>query len=381
MARRLVSMGHEVNLVTSNRDIIDKRNTDWYQTNESGIIVHWLPVAYSNYFGFYQRMQAFMRFAYKAACKATFLEGDIIFATSTPLTIALPAIFAARRKKVPMVFEVRDLWPALPIAVGALKSKSLIMMANWLEMLAYRHASRIVALSPGMRDGIINTGYPADRVHVIPNGSDLDLFCVDSTIGNAFRQKYDWLQDRPLVVYTGALGRINDVSYLVKLAAVVKSEDPNIRFLVVGDGQEKKIILNLAQEMGVLNVNFFIMDRVPKEGVPAILSAADIATSLVLDIKAIWDNSANKFFDALASGKPIAINYGGWQADIIQDNNVGVVLDAHDMHLAKNTLLGTLRDETWLKQAGRNARQVALDRFERGKLAQELEQVLIKTLY
>jgi glycosyltransferase involved in cell wall biosynthesis len=130
-----------------------------------------------------------------------------------------------------MVFEVRDLWPELPIAVGALKSPLSIMAARRLERFAYDHACRIIALSPGMKEGIVRTGYPSDRVTVIPNSCDFDLFDVGPEPGRAFRARHAWLQDRPLVVYTGTLGEINKVEYLAQLAASVATRDPLVAAL------------------------------------------------------------------------------------------------------------------------------------------------------
>lgn len=124
MARRMVAAGHEVHMVTSYREQGECRK-GWCQTEESDIQVHWYPVPYSNYMGFVERIKAFFAFAVAARKKIVEIDGDIIFATSTPLTIALPAVFAARKKKIPMVFEVRDLWPEMPIAVGALRNPML----------------------------------------------------------------------------------------------------------------------------------------------------------------------------------------------------------------------------------------------------------------
>lgn len=374
MARRLFSMGHEVNMVTTWREPTNKKN--WFITKEAGIQVHWFRIPYSNKMGFWQRIKAFIHFAYAAALKAASLDGDIVFATSTPLTIALPAVYASRRKKIPMVFEVRDLWPALPIAIGALKNCILIRAALWLERFAYRNSAQVIALSPGMRNGVVKTGYPEERVHVIPNSADMKLFDLPDDVGILFRKRYDWLQDRPLVVYAGTLGRINGVSYLVELAAMVKEFAPDIRFLVVGDGREHELIHSLAKAKGVLNVNFFLLGLLPKREMPAVLSAATVATSIVVDIKAIWDNSANKFFDALASGTPIVINYEGWQADIIRETGAGIVLPPKDITEAAQLLISAIRDKKWLNDASAAALKLAQTRFDRNELARQLEAVL-----
>ncbi|WP_018880505.1 glycosyltransferase [Thioalkalivibrio sp. ALE30] len=163
MARRLVAMGHEVNMVTSWREEGSER--DWYETDEAGIRVHWLPVPYSNQMSYRERIQAFFRFAWKASRKAASLPADVVFATSTPLTIALPGAYAARRQKVPMVFEVRDLWPELPIAMGALNNPVLRWGAHKLEGFAYSRAQAVVGLPLGVQDWVERSGLmpPAPR--------------------------------------------------------------------------------------------------------------------------------------------------------------------------------------------------------------------------
>lgn len=379
MARRLVQYGHEVHIITSYRQS-DGIKKAWFVTDEDGIQVHWLSIPYSNKMGYGERIQAFLRFAWNATIKASLLKADLVFATSTPLTIALPAVYASKRQKIPMVFEVRDLWPELPIAVGALKNPILIKAAKWLEHFAYNNSKRIIALSPGMKDGIVKTGYPADMVEVIPNSCDLELFDVDSDLGKQLRQKNEWLEDRPLVIYTGTIGIINGVDYLARLACAVREIDKDIRFLVIGEGKGEYKLKEEAERLGVLNKNFFIMPSKPKQEIPGWLSAADMATSLFLDIEAMWSNSANKFFDALAAGKPIAINYQGWQADLINEAGVGLVLNPNDVYVSAKELVEKINDRNWLISAGSAAKQLAIERFDRNTLAKELEAFLIKAI-
>ncbi|WP_265734406.1 glycosyltransferase [Tamilnaduibacter salinus] len=121
MALRLVRKGHEVHVVTSSTDLTSDSDK-WFVETIDGITVHWLPVAYSNSMGFVRRLLAFSEFARKAGRYASKLEADVVFATSTPLTIAIPGIKASKALNAPMVFEVRDLWPDIPIALGVLKS-------------------------------------------------------------------------------------------------------------------------------------------------------------------------------------------------------------------------------------------------------------------
>ena len=383
MARRLVARGHEVHMVTAdcetsvgrigNPSYVRRR---WYRTEEAGIQVHWIPLPYSNRMSYKRRLRTFLEFAWLAARKAVTLPGDVVYASSSPLTIALAGVRAARSKSIPMVFEVADLWPDTPIAVGALKSRPAIAAARWLERFAYRNAARVVAFSPDMKKGIQAAGCPAEKVTVIYNGCDLRLFQVPESAGHDFRSRYGWLGNRPLVVYTGTLGVVNGVDYLARLAAAVRRRDPEIRFLVMGDGCRKDEVRRAARECGVLDRNFFMLPPVPKTELPAVLSAADLATSTVIDRKALWANSASKVYDAMAASRPVAVNHGGWLAKLIRESHCGLVLDARDFERAGAELVAAVGNRRGLAAAGAAARRVGEDRFDRGKLSRRLESVL-----
>ncbi len=376
MARRLVQFGHEVHMVTSERECSDAGAGEWFETDEAGIHVHWCRIPYSNHLAFHSRMRAFHQFAWRASLKAANLRGDVIFASSPPLTTALPAVFASKRRGIPMVFEVRDLWPQMPIAMGALRNPGSIAASRWLERFAYGNSSRIVALSPGIKAGVVATGYPEEHVRVIPNSCDFNLFNVGSEPGRQFRQRHAWLVDRPLVVYTGTLGLMNGVDYLARLAAAVRIVDPDVRFLIAGAGKNEANVRRVAERLGVLDRSFFMIGSIPKAEVPALLSAADLATSVFVDVRENWSNSANKFFDALAAGTPIAINYGGWQAEMIDEIKCGLVLDVHDVERAADHVVTALRDRDWLANAGAAAQRLGRERFDRDHLAAQLDHIL-----
>src|SRR4051794_33099958 len=195
-ARRFVERGHSVRMVTAG----DHRNT------VEGIEVVGVRGAYSDYMRATAmpnlgRMAAFARFG--AAATVAALRGprpDVIYATSPPLTIAAPALAAAARWRAPLVFEVRDLWPEAPIQMGALSNSRLQRQARALERQAYRRARRVIALSPGIRDGVIASGVAPGKVVLVPNASDLNLFRPAPP------------PDRFLVSYFGTMGEANDLS-------------------------------------------------------------------------------------------------------------------------------------------------------------------------
>jgi glycosyltransferase involved in cell wall biosynthesis len=170
------------------------------------------------------------------------------------------------------------------------------------------------------------------------------------------------------------------VAYLAELAAETLAIQPEVRFLVVGGGKQESLVRERARELGILDRNFFMMNQVPKSEMPRILSAASVATSLFIDLPPMWANSANKFFDALAAGRPVAINHEGWLADLIRERSLGLVLDPRNHRKAAESLLNFLNGPS-AREASKNAvRQVARELFDRDVLAGRLERVLTEAV-
>jgi len=376
MARRLVQHGHEVDLLTSDQRCAEVGDL-WRQTDESGIRVHWTSMPYDNRMTIRERLQAFTAFASRASRKVLEFRPDVVFATSTPLTIAIPGIVAQRRFGVPMVFEVRDVWPAVPIALGALRNPLARRAALELERQAYRHATRIVALAPGMKAHVVATGVPAERVDVIPNGCDLDIFTYDARAGQQVRAAHPWLSDRPLVLFTGTLGAANGLEHLVRVAAVLRDTAPQVCFVVIGDGRQREPLIALARELGILDVNLFVLGKMPKREVARWVSAADITTAYFSGPPILWKDAVqNKFFDSLAAGKPVASNHSGWQSQLALDAGCGLVMDPDDVQCAARQLGEVVLDRDWLARAGAAARRLGETRFSRDMLGGLLEGTL-----
>jgi glycosyltransferase involved in cell wall biosynthesis len=375
-ARRLVERGHEVHVVTT--DITEgKRELGWRETDDDGVHVHWFSVPYANTMSYARRLRAFAEFMALATVKATRIKADLVFATSTPLTVAVPGVLASKLSRSPFVFEVRDLWPEVPIKMGALRNPVARRLAGGLANFAYRNASEVIALSPGMAAGV-TARRPGTRTTMIPNAADIAMFDVAPEAVQRFRAQHEWLGDRPLIVYTGALGAVNGVEYLVRAARRMRDLDPDVQVLIVGHGKEWESTKQLAAGEGLLDHSVHMWEKVPKADLPVILGAATMSTSFVRPIRALWDNSANKFFDALAASRPIAVNYGGWQADLLTETGAGLVLDPYDADAAGVLLAGHVRDELWLKQAREAAHRLAVEQFSRDLLFERFEAVLTR---
>jgi glycosyltransferase involved in cell wall biosynthesis len=382
LSRRLVRDGWHVVMVTRRKP--QSTLDAWQQYLEKELAdcsgrfeLRLVGAAYGNEMSFKRRILAFLQFALKSSW-VVLKERDVslVFATSTPLTIALPAILRKWIWGTKFVFEVRDLWPEMPIAVGALKSPIARGLARFLERLTYSQASQVIGLSPGMCEGIVSAGKPARLVHEVPNSSDLDRFDVPASLGEEFRAQHPEIGDRPLVTYAGTFGLVNKVGYLVRVASEMKRIAPEVCFLTVGGGAEFESVKLLAQELGVWEENYFQWPSLKKEQMPALFSAADVSAVLFAPIKEMEKNSSNKFFDSLAAGRPVALNYGGWMKDLVEASGAGVYLDAFDHKVAAHSLAELLSDPARLKSSSEAAQQLARQKFDRELLYRKLREVL-----
>lgn len=383
MAKRFIANGHQVTFVTSSAFFskVFTFEKGWNELEIEGIKLFVLHLPYSNKDSYLNRITKFINFCVRSSLKCLSLKADVVLATSTPLTIAIPGVLFSKVKRVPMVFEVRDLWPELPIAIGAIKNPLVIKMAKWLELLAYKSSKRIVGLSPGMCDGIIRTGIESERVILATNSCDTALFDVDPTIGCIYKaEKLSFVGQRKLIVYTGTFGVINNVKFMVDLASAALESNMHLCFVAIGDGMQKKDVLAYAKEKAVLGINFYVLDPVPKTEIVSLLSAADLALSLFGPIKEMWHNSANKLFDALAAGTPIAINYGGWQHELIQKNQCGIVLDTNNLSKSAALLNEFLFDDDKYQNAKMSCRHLAYNEYSRDIMASKLESALLQAV-
>jgi len=384
LARRLVERGHDVTVIASTAQLPGSlgRATRTTHADVDGIDVLALPVPYRNEMSYRKRMQAFARFAAEASYHTARQSSDVVFATSTPLTIAVPALVARLGRRTPMVFEVRDLWPELPIAMGALRNPLLRGAARALEWSAYHGAVQVVALSDGMADGVVARGIPRDRVTVVPNACDVERFDVPEEAGAAVRASVPGLAPgAPLVVYAGALGRINGVRYLVDVAARLRTLVPEARVLIHGAGHDEWEIRSHARALGVLDETLFLRPPVPKDEVPALLAAATVATSLFIPLEQMWINSANKFFDALAAGRPIAIDYGGWHRNLLEESGAGIAMAPGDAAKGAEKLAAFVTDPDRLARARAASRSLARERFDRDVLGARFADVLERAAF
>lgn len=377
MSQRLLKAGHQVSMICGVNPATQAVFDATQRINElaiDGIRVFCIAEPYANEMGFYRRVMAFRNFARQAARVVTDLDADLVFATSTPLTVGIPARKAARRRGVPFVFEVRDLWPELPIALGVVKHPMLKWYLRRMERGIYHAARHIIALSPGIRDGICQTGYPRAQTTMIPNCSDLDLFQPsDEPLDD---ERFGAPDDFRLV-FTGAHGLANGLDAVLDAAAVLKRRGvTGIRFVFIGQGNQRDRLVRRSQAEGLDDLTIW-MKFLPKEELARLLPRMDVGMMILRNLPAFYyGTSPNKFFDYIACGLPVLNNYPGWLAGMIEEHGCGRVVppDAPEAFADAVLWMRDHRDE--LQQMGRAGRQLAERDFDRDRHGQRFVDVL-----
>lgn len=377
MSRCLLDAGHRVTMVCGATDVSDMSAgaTERVSAIEiDGIAIRRVNAPYANRMGFVARLRAFGRFAREATGVVSQLDADLVFASSTPLTVGIPGMRGARKLRVPFVFEVRDLWPDIPIAIGALKNPLLIWYARRLERQIYRAAKRIIALAPGMKRGIAETGYPAERITMIPNGADLDLF--QPSVKPPDDPRFGAPDDLRLV-FTGAHGLANGLDAVLDAIAEIKRRNEHgLRFVFIGTGGQKPHLVERTHKEGLDSLVSWI-DPMPKHELARILPQMNAGMMILKNLPAFyWGTSPNKFFDYIASGLPVLNNYPGWLADMIRDNDCGRVVPPDNPAAFADAVVWMRDHPDELREMGRRSRILAERDFDRNILADRFTKVL-----
>jgi glycosyltransferase involved in cell wall biosynthesis len=377
LARRFVARGHQVTIVSSVAQLPPDGGRGLglpYRDRVDGIDLVLLNVPYSNYFSTSRRLAAFVAFTAGACLVGPLLpRPDVVFASSTPLTIGLPGLLTARLRRAPFVFELRDLWPDVPIAIGALRSPLLIVASQALERLLYRGASRIVVLSEASRDALLAMGVPLARLVFVPNACDLDLFSPDH-VDREFRARHG-LEGRFVALYSGAMGRANGLDQLVEAAACLRAAGRgDVAIVAIGDGGRRPHLEERVRQLSLDNV--LVLPPMPKARLAGVVGAADVTLTLFAPHPAFETNSPNKFFDSLAAGRPAVVNLDGWLRRVVERERAGAWVPAGD-GAALAATLAALADEPDLVAAmGANARRLAERDFSRDAMAARLCEAL-----
>lgn len=370
MARSLIANGHKVTMVCGTYGGGETDLTGPFVAGRrsgivDGIRVIELDLAYSNSDGFLKRAWLFLKFACRSVGIAMREQYDVVFATTTPLTAGIPGIFARWLRGKPFVFEVRDLWPELPKAMGVITNPVVLGAMSILEWVSYRSATRCIGLSPGIIEGIAQHGVSPERIALIPNGCDLNIF---STVQESWRPA-GVAPDDLLAAFTGTHGIANGLDAVLDAASELKRRGrSDIKLLLIGQGKLKPALEARAEQDGLDNVVFH--SPVSKMKLAGLMAGTDVGMQILANVPAFYyGTSPNKFFDYIASGLPVLNNYPGWLAQMIEKEACGFAVAPDDAVAFADALEAAAADRQKLQIMGENGRRLAEREFDRRILA------------
>ncbi len=370
-AKELVRRGHSVTIICGSHWIADSGLSNKFRYGfrkglVEGIFVIELQLNYSNSDSFLKRTISFLRYSWRGLNIALSEKYDIIFATSTPLTAGIPGVVAKILRRKPFIFEVRDLWPALPKAMGVIKNPFALKTMDLLESITYQSASACIGLSPGIVKGILKKT-KNKKVVMIPNGCDLGLAGLNK-INNT---------GKLIAAFTGAHGLANGLDSVLDVARVlIERKITSIEFQFIGDGFLKNSLIQRAKNEKLINCKF--LDPKPKlELFHYLEDKVDIGLMILDNIPAFYyGTSPNKFFDYISLGLPVLNNYPGWLADMIFKYNCGIAIPPSKPDEFADALLSLKNDTELLITMGKNAKRLAEKKFDRVVLREQFADLL-----
>lgn len=381
-AKKLVEEGHKVEVITAN---IDYKNAEKRFKNHSGVVrkkidgisIHYVPV-YSNFRGsFFKRMIFFLSFFISStyvAIKST--KVNVVYSVSTPLTVGFLGTIISAIKRIPMVFEVTDVWPDAAIHTGVIKNKLIISIAKIIEWICYKRSSSVICLSNGIQLNIINKGVLKEKTILIPNGVDTSLFNKNGEDLNEIkniRNNYQLGNDF-LAMYLGAHGAYNSL-FTILDAAKKLNHSEQIKIAFVGDGDEKSKLQKYVLENNLTNVIF--IGTVSRTQSIKLLKSADIFLLPNRKGSFFECNLPNKLFDYLASARPIVVSGHGETSEVIKKSKSGIIVDAENSSAFSSSILelSNLSKEKRIEM-GKSGQEYVFSNYDREKQFQ----LFIKTL-
>ncbi len=300
---------------------------------------------------------------------------DVLLATSPPLFVALPAYFISRFKRIPLVFEVRDLWPESAIDTGVLNSKFLIRASYALEKFIYKASALINVLTPAFRSTLIEKkNVPEEKVFMIPNAADFSL--AEKAVLDfdrwSLRSELGIDRDVLVIIYVGAHGVANALDQLLN-AAKQLSGDP-VLFLLAGEGMEKKKLMSRALIEGIKNVKF--LDPVPKETVFKYILMSDIGTSVLKNVDTFKTIYSNKTFDYMSCRKPVLLAIDGVSRELVEKAGCGTFVAPESPEVYAEAVRDYLRHPELVNEQGERGYRYAKIHFDREVLSEKYISVL-----
>ena len=371
--RQWVAAGEQVTVITcapnfpGGRVFDGYHNRLWQQETIDGIRVIrvWSYVTANE--GFVKRVLDYTSYMLAAFIASLFVRrADVVVATSPQFFTAVAGWAVGAVKRIPFVFELRDLWPESIKAVGAMRESAAIRWLEKLELFLYRRAARIVSVTHSFRDTLMRRGIDGDKIDVITNGVDLSRFSPgpkDATL--VFELGFEGCF---VAGYIGTHGMAHSLETLLSAMAALQQRPDGqaIRLLMLGDGARKADLQAHAARMGLGNVRF--VGTVPKDQVARYWSLLDVSVIHLRQTELFTTVIPSKLFECMGMGIPVLHGVAGESARIVEHEGAGIVFEPENVNQLIEALL-RLKSDTGMRERLAAASLAAAVRYDRSALA------------
>jgi len=385
MAMNWVRLGHQVTMIAEVPNhpsgiIPPAYRGKLYQRDKlDGIDVVRVWVKASPVKSFRNRMLFYLTYMLNACVAGIFLargDYDLVYASSPPLFVGGAALFLSWVRRIPLLFEVRDLWPESAVALGELSNPRAVAWATRLEEACYHRAHRIVVVTQGILGRLAKRGLEPGKLSLIPNGANVDMFHFSDKGRESVRHSLQ-LEDHFIAIYTGIHGIAQGLDTVIEAARILKDE-PRIHILLVGDGPKRVELVELAQKYSLPNLT--MLPEQPREQIVNYLSAADIALIPLRNLDLFKGALPSKMFDAWACERPLILSVNGEARQIMEAAEGGVFAPPEDPHALADKLRQLSKQPDLCQEMGKRGRQFTIEHFSRKALAEKLAALLETTV-
>jgi glycosyltransferase involved in cell wall biosynthesis len=377
MAKNWVRLGHQVTILTEFPNhpsgIIPStyKGRLFERTNLDGIEVLRVWVKAAPLKNFQNRMLFYLTFMLNAIIAGLFLtrgKYSLLYATSPPLFVGGSALILSFIKRIPLVFEVRDLWPESAIALGELTNQKAILLATKLEEACYRRSLQVVVVTHGIYDRLAQRGISTDKLFFVPNGANTDLFTY-TLIGRERVRRELGLEQKFIAIYAGIHGLAQGLETILETAGLLQAS-PKIHIILIGDGPKKAELVSLANSCNFPNLT--LLPEKPRELIPDYLSAADVALIPLKKVDIFKGALPSKIFDSWACERPVLLSIDGEARSVVESAKGGIFVPPEEPAKMADALVYLMNSPDERQQMGENGLMYTRQNHSRAALAEKL---------
>ncbi|MDP4177083.1 MAG: glycosyltransferase family 4 protein [Bacillota bacterium] len=380
-AKQLRKFGHEVSILTAMPNYPKGEIFDEYKGKKivleevDDIKIIRTSIYATKEKTFTKRLRNYLSFTFSSVMTGSKYidKQDVIITESPPLFLGWSGYVLSKRKKAKYVFNVSDLWPESAVKLGVLNNKMFIAMSTWLEEFCYRKADAVTGQTQGIVDNIVGRGFGKNKVHLITNGVDVNLFKKENR-DEAFRKEIG-VSDKFAICYAGIHGLAQGLEVIVEAAELLKDNN-NIQIIFIGDGPEKQKLISLKESKGLNNITFLPVQ--PKKNMPHIIASMDATIIPLKKLDLFKGALPSKMFEALASELPIILAVQGEAEALIKKADAGIVVEPENAKEIADASLKLYNNRELSVSLGRNGRKYVMENYSRDAITRKFEKILVE---